>query len=170
MQDSFITIMAIMIALILMFVVPFMATANQNDRITKSNVQTIVDNFTNTVAREGKITESTYRDLIQSLGSTGNTYAVNMEVQVLDQNPNSLKGSSAIGENEHYSDFTSTIVSDIDNKGVYQLHQGDFVIVNVKNTNVTMGTKLKNFLYSIMGKDTIAIEVSSSTMISKNGY
>lgn len=170
MQDSFITIMAIMIVLILMFVVPFMATANQNDRITKSNVQTIVDNFTNTVAREGKITESTYRDLVQALNSTGNTYSVNLEVQVLDQNPNSLKGSSAIGENEHYSEFTESITKEIDTNGVYQLHQGDFVIVNVKNTNITMATKLKNYLYSIMGKDTIAIEVSSSTMISKNGY
>jgi len=45
MSETFITIIAIMVSVVLLFVVPFMATANQNDRITQSSVQAILDNF-----------------------------------------------------------------------------------------------------------------------------
>jgi len=169
MSETFITIIAIMVSVVLLFVVPFMATANQNDRITQSSVQAILDNFTNTVAREGKITESTYRDLIQGLHATGNTYDVALEIQILNENPGS-KGEDIIGENIYYSEYTSTITEKITENSPYVLHQGDYVIVNVKNTNVTTATQIKNFLYSIMGKDTIAIEASSSILIPKTGY
>lgn len=169
MSDTFITIIAIMVAVVLMFVVPFMTTANQNDRITQSSVQAILDDFTNTVAREGKITESTYRDLIEALHATGNTYDVSLEVQLLNENPGS-KGDDVIGENIYYSEYTSTIESKITTNSPYPLHQGDYVIVNVKNTNITTATQIKNFLYSLMGKDTIAIEASSTIMVPKTGY
>ena len=168
MSDTFITIIAIVVVIVLMFVVPFMATANQNDRITQSSVQTILDNFTNTVAREGKITQSTYRDFIQTLNATGNTYAVSIEVKKIDDNPGA-KGDTknVIGENRYYSEFTSEIERRIDEDGEYPLEQGDYLIVNVRNTNITTGTGLKNFFYSITGKDTIAIEASSTILVSK---
>ncbi len=168
MSDTFITIIAIVVVIVLMFVVPFMATANQNDRITQSSVQTILDNFTNTVAREGKITQSTYRDFIQTLNATGNTYAVSIEVKKIDDNPGA-KGDTknVIGENIYYSEFTSEIERRIDEDGEYPLEQGDYLIVNVRNTNITTGTGLKNFFYSITGKDTIAIEASSTILVSK---
>ena len=169
MSDTFITVIAIMATVVLMFTIPFIATANQNDRITQSNVQAIVDNFTNTVAREGKISESTYADLIQQLGATGNTYAIEIEVQHIDQNPQALKGANIIGENNYYSEFTSEIVKKI-GEGNYNLKQGDYIIVTVENTNVTTATKLKNAIYSLTGKDPIAIEVSSAVLNTKNGY
>ncbi len=168
MSDTFITIMAIMLVVVLMFVVPFMATANQNDRITQSAVQTILDDFTNTVAREGKITESTYRELIQTLDATGNTYAVTLEVRKINDNPGA-KGDNkdVIGENIYYSEYTATIEEKIQTEGEYPLEQGDYVIANVKNTNVTTGTQLKNFFYNLMGKDTIAIQASSTILVAK---
>ncbi len=171
MSDTFITIMAIMLVVVLMFVIPFMATANQNDRITQSSVQTILDNFTNTVSREGKITESTYRDLVDELEATGNTYSVALEVRRMSDNPGA-KGDKkdVIGENIYYSEYTADVVrslSDPSNGYTYELNKGDKVITSVKNTNITTGTQLKNFFYSLMGKDTIAIEASSTALIAK---
>jgi len=64
-----------------------MATANQNDKITQTSVQTIVAEFVNTAAKEGKISEENYDDFIQKLYATGNSYDVELEVQVLDDNP-----------------------------------------------------------------------------------
>ena len=55
MSDTFITIITIVIVAVVMFVFPLMATANQNDAITQTSVQTIVSDFVNTAAREGKI-------------------------------------------------------------------------------------------------------------------
>ncbi len=170
MSDTFITIMAVIIVAVIMFVFPLMATANQNDSITQTSVQTMVSDFVNTVAKEGKITRSNYDDFIQKLYATGNSYDVELEVQILDDNPGA-KGENikVIGENIYYSEFTTAIVSKLDSEGEYKLKQGDYILAKVTNTNVTFGTQMKNFFYSIMGKDTIAIEASASALVTTTG-
>lgn len=170
MSDTFITIMAVIIVAVIMFVFPLMATANQNDSITQTSVQTMVSDFVNTVAKEGKITRSNYDDFIQKLYATGNSYDVELEVQILDDNPGA-KGENikVIGENIYYSEFTTAIVSKLDSEGAYKLKQGDYILAKVTNTNVTFGTQMKNFFYSIMGKDTIAIEASASALVTTTG-
>ena len=170
MSDTFITIMAVIIVAVIMFIFPLMATANQNDSITQTSVQTMVSDFVNTVAKEGKITRSNYDDFIQKLYATGNSYDVELEVQILDDNPGA-KGENikVIGENIYYSEFTTAIVSKLDSEGAYKLKQGDYILAKVTNTNVTFGTQMKNFFYSIMGKDTIAIEASASALVTTTG-
>ena len=170
MSDTFITIMAVIIVAVIMFVFPLIATANQNDSITQTSVQTMVSDFVNTVAKEGKITRSNYDDFIQKLYATGNSYDVELEVQILDDNPGA-KGENikVIGENIYYSEFTTAIVSKLDSEGEYKLKQGDYILAKVTNTNVTFGTQMKNFFYSIMGKDTIAIEASASALVTTTG-
>ena len=170
MSDTFIRIMAVIIVAVIMFVFPLMATANQNDSITQTSVQTMVSDFVNTVAKEGKITRSNYDDFIQKLYATGNSYDVELEVQILDDNPGA-KGENikVIGENIYYSEFTTAIVSKLDSEGEYKLKQGDYILAKVTNTNVTFGTQMKNFFYSIMGKDTIAIEASASALVTTTG-
>ena len=170
MSDTFITIMAVIIVAVIMFIFPLMATANQNDSITQTSVQTMVSDFVNTVAKEGKITRSNYDDFIQKLYATGNSYDVELEAQILDDNPGA-KGENikVIGENIYYSEFTTAIVSKLDSEGEYKLKQGDYILAKVTNTNVTFGTQMKNFFYSIMGKDTIAIEASASALVTTTG-
>lgn len=168
MSDTFITIIAVMVVAVTLFVIPVMATANQNDNITQTAVQTIVSEFVNTSAKEGKITINNYDNFIQKLFATGNSYDVEIEVQILDDNPG-RKGVKAIGENIYYSEFTNSIVEKIEQDNVYLLKQGDYIKAKVKNTNVTFGTQVKNFIYSILGKDTIAIEASSSALVSTTG-
>lgn len=170
MSDTFITIMVVLIAVVALFIVPVMATANQNDKITQTSVQTIVADFVNTSAREGKITEENYDDFIQKLHATGNTYSVEIEVQVLDDNPGKKgENKNVIGENIYYSVFKNDIESKINSDHAYYLKKGDYVKAKVQNSNVTFGTQFKNFLYSIMGKDTIAIEASSSALVTTTG-
>ena len=171
MSDTFITIIAVMVVAVIMFVFPIMATANQNDSITQTSVQTMVSDFVNTVAKEGKITTSNYDDFIQKLSATGNSYDVELEVQILDDNPGA-KGEEnikVIGKNIYYSEFTTAIESKLNSEGAYKLKQGDYILAKVTNTNVTFGTQMKNFFYSIMGKDTIAIEASASALVTTTG-
>lgn len=49
------------------------------------------------------------------------------------------------------------------------LKNDDYVIVTVKNTNITMGTQLKNFLYNLIGKDTYTIGASASALVLNAG-
>ena len=170
MSDTFITVMTVMVAVVALFIIPVMATANQNDKITQTSVQTIVAEFVNTAAKEGKISEGNYDDFIQKLYATGNSYDVELEVQVLDDNPGK-KGQdiNKIGENIYYSVFKNEVESKLESDHVYKLKQGDYIKAKVQNTNVTFGTQFKNFIYSIVGKDIIAIEASSSALVTTTG-
>jgi len=170
MSDTFITIIAVIAVALVMFIFPVMATANQNDSITQASVQTMVAEFVNKAAKEGKITNSNYEEFLQKLDATGNTYAVELEVQHLDDNPgNKGSGIDVIGENIYYSVYTNVIETKIKSDNSYQLYKGDYVKAKVENTNVTFGTQMKNFLYSVMGKDTIAIEASASALVTTTG-
>ena len=175
MSETFITIIAIMSAVVLMFAVPFIATANQNEKITQSAIQTILDNFTNTVAREGKISKSTYNDLIEELHATGNTYDVTLEFKILDENPGKKTSQTVkdkIGENYYTSVFTTQIeevLKDQTQNNTYKLHEGDIISVTVKNTSVTFAQKMESFLYAIIGKDAYKITTSQSGLVTTTG-
>lgn len=166
MSETFITVIVVITVALVMFIFPVMATADQNDSITQSSVQAMVSEFVNTAAKEGTITASNYSSFIQKLHATGNTYHVELEVQHIDDNPGN-KGTNidAIGENIYYSVFTNEILEGIEDINEYKLNKGDFVKAKVQNTNITFGTQMKNFFYKLVGKDTVAIEASSSALV-----
>lgn len=176
MSETLMTVIAIFTATMVMFVFPLMWTANSQEDISQTTVQTLVSNFVNTVATKGKITKIDYEEFIKKLDATGNTFDVEIEVQILDDNPGkkvSKTNKNLIGENIYYSVFTSTILKDYVYNDVknekYILKKGDYIIVNVKNTNITLATQIKNFLYQIVGKDIYTIGASAAALIVNNG-
>ena len=87
MGDSLITVVAILLAAILMFIFPMMAMSERNDDVSELAVQTAVAEFVNNARNTGKITQANYDKLIADLYATGNTFDLAMEIQVLDSNP-----------------------------------------------------------------------------------
>ena len=113
MGDSVITIVAIVLAAILMFVFPLMTMSDRTDDVSQLAVETATTDFVDEVRTTGKITPDKYSKFIENIGSTGNTYNVEMQVQVLDENPGkktTIGNSSKIGENVYYSKYTSQIL------------------------------------------------------------
>ena len=55
------------------------------------------------------------------------------------------------------------------NHMVYHLKEGDIVSVNVKNTNQTLSQQLKNFFYTVTGKDTYTIAASHGGIVTATG-
>ena len=51
----------------------------------------------------------------------------------------------------------------------YYLKEGDIVTISVKNTNQTMSQQLKNFFYTVVGKDTYIIAASHGGMVTATG-
>lgn len=174
MSDTFITIITAATIIILMFAVPMMATANQNDEITESSIKAITQEFVNKEAMKGKITAEDYNAFIEELNATGNTFDVELEVQVLGDNPG-VKGSAGVvkntlGENIRHSEFTTTILNKLEsNEGQFLLHKGDYFIVSVKNTNITLGKQLQGFFYQVIGKESSIIDTSASALVSVTG-
>lgn len=173
MQDTTITIIAIFLAAILMFVFPLMALSDNSDDISKLSVQTATTEFVDNVKKTGKLTEQNYEKFIEQISATGNTYDVELKVQVLDENLGKKASQTAtdvIGENEYYTMYTTQVLDAIEsNKGTYSLKDGDLISVSVKNTNTTISQQLKNFIYKITGSDSYQISAEASGMVTANG-
>lgn len=175
MGDSLITVVAIVLAAVLMFIFPLMSVSERNDDIAQLSVQTATAEFVNDVRNTGKLTEDNYNKFIDTLSATGNYYDIEVEIKRLDENPSknpALGTSDKIGENLYYSEYTSQILEQLtkpENKGVIVLKQGDIISVRVKNTNKTIAQMLRSFFYSISGSDTYQISASQSGVVMANG-
>lgn len=178
MGDTLITFVAIFLAAILMFVFPLMSISERNDDISQLEAQTVTVEFVDNIRSTGKLTLADYDKFIQTLSATGNSYDVDLEIKVLDENPGKKAAEAditKIGENIYYSIYTTQIEEQL---GIGKsnpttttklLKEGDIVSVNVKNTNTTIAQMLKNFFYSIAGNDTYSIEASHSGVVMTNG-
>ena len=106
MSDTLITIVAILLAAILMFMFPLMSVSERSDDVSQLAVQTAVNEFVDTSATIGKITLSNYNELISRLNATGNPYNVEIEHKILDENigkKSAWTQGTVIGENVYYS-------------------------------------------------------------------
>jgi hypothetical protein len=173
MSDSLITVIAIMLTAVLLLVLPVMTMADRADDISKTDVETMTSNFVNEIRTIGKLTSEKYNKFVEELTSTGNTYDIEMEFKILDENPGKKSTQSAkdkIGENVYYSVFTTQIQEALEGENkVYNLKEGDIINVSVKNTNLTLSQSLKNFFYTVVGNDTYTIAASSSGLVLRNG-
>ncbi len=172
MSDTLITIIAIFLAAILMMVFPLMTMSDKVDTTTQTEVEKITSEFVNQIKTTGKLSQERYSVFLEDLTDTGNTYDVTLEFKILDENPGKKTLQSAkdkIGENYYTSVFTTQIEEELKNQGVYKLHQGDLVSITVKNTNITLAQKMKNFFYSITGSDEYKITTTQSGLVTATG-
>lgn len=171
MGDSAMTIAAIFIAAILMFVFPLMTMADKNDDVAQLSAQKATTEFVNTVRNTGKLTQDGYDRLVEALAATGNSYDVEMSIQHLDENPakKSTHGKETIGDNVYYTDYTTQILDNLAGNSYIPLKEGDIISVNVQNTNTTIATQLRNFIYKVTGNSDRTIAASESGMVTTTG-
>lgn len=172
MSDTLITVIAIALAAVLMFVFPLLTMSDRTDDVSQLAIETATTDFVDEVRTTGKITPEKYNKFIENIGSTGNTYNVEMQVQVLDENPGKKTltlETDKIGENAYYSIYTSQIEDVLNNNKNYNLKEGDMFSVSVKNTNQTLAQQLKNFFYTVVGNDTYTIAASHGGMVTATG-
>jgi len=172
MSDTLMTIIAIFLAAILLFIFPLMSISERKDDISQSVVQTATSEFVDSISISGKITPLAYENYVQKISATGDTYEVEMEVQHIDENPGKKVTSTAsdlIGENIRYSTFTTEILDNMYSEDSYLIKKSDNIIVTVKNTNQTLAQQLRTVFYKITGKNTYQIAASSSSMVVNSG-
>ena len=176
MSDTLVTIIAIFLAAILMFLFPLLSVAERSDDISQLAVQTATNEFVDNSRAIGKITMDNYTTLVNKITATGNSYDIEMELKVLDENigkKSAWTQGQVIGENVYYSIYTSQILDVItseDNKqGIYNMKEGDIISVTVKNTNRTMSQTIRSIFYSITGSDTYSIAAQHSGMVTATG-
>ena len=137
MGDSIITIIAIFLAAILMFIFPLMALSERSDDISQLSVQTATAEFVDDIRATGKLTLEKYEKYLSTLTATGNSFDVEMQIQKLDENPGvkvTQGQKDKIGENIYYSVYTSQIMEDLQANKVMKLKEGDIVSVTVTSS------------------------------------
>lgn len=172
MSDTLITVIAIGLAAVLMFVFPLMTMSDRTDDVAQLTVETATTEFVDNIRSTGKITRANYDEFVETITSTGNTYDVEMQVDVKDANLGKKAAqaqSDKIGENVSYSIYTSQIEDAINTNGVYYCKEGDIVSASVKNTNQTISQQLKNFFYSVTGNDAYTIAAQHAGVVTANG-
>lgn len=173
MQNSASTLIAVLVAAALLFVVPLVTMTDRNDNVTQENVKLIVEEFVTDVKNTGKLTMAKYQNFENRLSATGNVYDIEMEVQVLDENPGkktTQANYTKIGENVYYSEYTTQILDKLNGStSLYPLKQGDIISVSVKNQNSTTAQTLKSSFFSFSNEGQYAISASSSGMVNVNG-
>ena len=159
MEDTTVSIIGIIVASILMFLVPLYTIADRNDDISQLTVQTETALFVDNIIRLGKITATDYQQYIAAINASGNTYDVEIELKILDTNltkNTTINNPSQIGENVYYSLYTSQIEDKLvqdetenTGKGVILLKEGDRISVVAKNSSKTLSQSLKSFYYHL---------------------
>lgn len=174
MSDTLVTVIAIFLAAILMFIFPMMSVAERSDDISQLAVQTATTEFVDNSRAIGCITLENYSKLVSTIATTGNTFDIEMELKVLDENigkKSAWTQGDVIGENIYYSIYTSQIVEVLEDseKGVYNMKEGDIFSVSVKNTNKTMSQTIRGIFYSISGADTYSIAAQHAGVVTATG-
>ena len=175
MSDTVVTIIAIFLAAILMFIFPLLSVAERSDDVSQLAVQTATTEFVDNSRAVGAITMDNYTKLVNTIDSTGNTYEVEMEVKVLDENVGKKSAwtqGTVIGENVYYSVYTAQILDEIQangGRGVYNMKEGDILSVSVKNTNKTLSQTIRGVFYSMSGGDVYSIAAQHSGVVTATG-
>lgn len=169
MGDSAITIVAIFLSAILMFVFPLMTMADKTDDTTAMTVKSATTSFTNEIRTTGRLSQEDYDNFVLTLASTGNSYDPEITIMKLDSNPAKKESgdTTSIGDNTYYIIYTTQILESIKDKPL-ALAEGDIVTVKVQNTNVTIANQLRNFMYKVTGKGDGTIAAESSGMVTKS--
>lgn len=172
MSDTLITIVAILLAAVLMFIFPLLSVSERSDDISQLSVASATAEFVDNSRAIGKITMDNYTTLISKINATGNSYDVELEVKVLDENigkKSAWTQGTVIGENVYYSVYTSQIVEELKGNGVYTMKEGDIISASVKNTNKTLSQTIRGVFYSLSGSDVYSIMAQHSGIVTANG-
>ena len=126
MSDTLITIIAILLAAVLMFIFPLLSVSERSDDISQLSVAAATTEFVDNARATGKITMDEYTKLVSTINATGNSYDIEMEVKVLDENVGKKSAwtqGTVIGENVYYSVYTAQIVEVLQDEGnVYNIN------------------------------------------------
>lgn len=172
MEETTVSIIGIIIASVLMFIVPLVTIADRNDDIAQLTVQTLTAEFVDEIIKLGKITGEDYGEFLTRLSSSGNTYDVEIEIKILDENPAKVetdRNNEASGQSLYYSIYTSQIENELEVNEEILLKEGDVISVVAKNNSKTLSQSLKSVYYTISGEDLHIISSTCTGTVAVNG-
>lgn len=174
-EATFGTIIAIIIAAILLFIVPLITLADKKDKNDQAYIQAKTDEIAAQIVNSGILTRDMLDNFKAGINSTGTLYEVEMEFKILDENASKKQAQGqidVIGENTYYNIYTTSIenqIYDEDGPKCYILKEGDIVTVKVTNASKTLADTLRGIWTKISGDDTYSMLAQSTQSVKKDG-
>lgn len=168
MQDVGITVVVILLAVILLFVFPLLATAENKNDVDMAFVQSAATDFVDACANKGAISFKEIDALKQKIATTGNTFNINMEVSRKSDNvgkKTTWQTGTNFGEGAFFTLHGSQITDQIDKTGAFKLLQGDTVTVKLENQNKTMASNLKSAILGVSSSSRAELAASASALV-----
>lgn len=166
-------IAAILLAVLVMFYVPLIFTAQKQEQTVETYAGDAVDEFVNKACATGMITPTSYEELVRRLDATGVSYRIYLiHAKEIEEPTVKLKdgvNQSVIGSWEQYYDehrnqeILNTLFPDTPTTDYvyYYMEEGDFFKVVIENSTPTFAKRWKQ-LFSANKTDTPSILVSRS--------
>lgn len=179
MKDTLSMIVAVIFLVILIVILPLYNYFERQDDMSYNLALKTVTMFVDEVAQNGYIDQNMYDKFIERLGTTGNSYDIQIEAQkrILTVDPNNpspddgketyIEQYKSYYNKDIFNDETgkTSNIIDKDNSlknNVFFLDKGDKFYVSLKNTNTTMASALLNAIVSGATKEKININYGAT--------
>ncbi len=163
MGDTAMVIVAIGVAVVIIFVFPLVEIANKQDEVTTMEVSELTTEFVNRITNTGRLTSEDLNNFKQELAASG-SYDVQIKLQKIDENLSKKEYAAqvTIGDNTYYVMYPTQVMEALRGDGSSDdteipLQQGDLVYVYVINTNQTVFQSLIKAIFGNKGEDSGAI-------------
>ncbi|MCJ8012531.1 hypothetical protein MUG84_12400 [Paenibacillus sp. KQZ6P-2] len=175
---------AVLIAVVLMFIYPAAGAYQKQDDLSRVVVYNAVTQFVDAVRNKGYLTPVMYQDFMNEIYATGNDFEVQMEhlhkkytpVYTDAANPDTFQHDIDVSYAGYYTaDIMSVIFPDsTDQKDEdtrkYRMNVGDFFKVTVKNNNRTAGTVMMDFVSGTFSGSTPVLAYPYGGMVLNEDY
>lgn len=152
---------AVILALLLLYIYPTLEAARRQDDLSQMIVTNAVTQFVDAVRSKGYVTPTMYNEFIRDVYATGNEYVIHMEhlhkkyhPEYTDAaDPNTFQDTfNVVYEGFYDSDLTDVLFPDnslpLDSESrKYKMMVGDFFKVSISNTNRTPANVMSDLLY-----------------------
>lgn len=136
------------IVAVVMFIVPIIWQSYELDAITQKNIETITQEFAESVSSKGYIDKQSYHAFVRKLNANGGTYDIEIVHTQEILEPEYI-GTVFTGNVMRYSSetYTTSILEELENYGAYLMEIGDEIKVSVSPTSKSLGqTFMKMFV------------------------
>lgn len=159
MESNASAILAIFVAVIIMFGFPLVTMARKTDKAAQITVESATDEYVDTIRTKAVIKMSDYEAFLNKISSTGNSFEIEFELQRLDENATkrAIQGQQEVQNRNTYATYYTTQVMQMINsndQGMLLLKEGDIITVKVRNNNTTLFQQLTKYVgnNSVAGK------------------
>lgn len=148
-MDAFEKVIAILLAVILMYIVPLNFNMQQMDTMSQSYVTKKTNEFVEAVRNNGYISISMYRDFAKELSNTNVLYDISLTHEHVSYEP-VFDDVTGIYTNEiavvNYDTYEEDIMEALGNEGYYYMSEGDYFSIVLYNRTPTMAGRLQQML------------------------